>query len=227
MTPRARLEIRVAAVAGPIVVAVAASLLREVLANTSAALVLVLVVVAVGVAGDRVAGVLAALSAAAAFDYFHLSGGDTTPPDVTSTVDGTADVNDYTATVVFKGTLTTAFIDSLDFTGDIEFAGCPMRKGDRVVLSEISAGHDEAAFPDADQFVVDRLPNRHLSFGMGIHRCPGAHLARIEFTEILDAVFTRMPDFEIDLDAVVEYPNWSVIGGWGRMPAVFTPGGRS
>ena len=42
----------------------------ELLANTSAALVLVLVVVAVGVAGDRVAGVLAALSAAAAFDYF-------------------------------------------------------------------------------------------------------------------------------------------------------------
>jgi Domain of unknown function (DUF4118) len=70
MTPWARLEIRVAAVAGPVVVAVAASLLRELLANTSAALVLVLVVVAVGVAGDRVAGVLAALSAAAAFDYF-------------------------------------------------------------------------------------------------------------------------------------------------------------
>jgi cytochrome P450 len=112
-------------------------------------------------------------------------------------------------------------------TADIEFAGCPMRKGDRIVLSEISAGHDEAAFPDAAQFVVDRLPNRHLSFGMGIHRCPGAHLARIEFTEILDAILTRMPDFEIDLDAVVEYPNWSVIGGWGRMPAVFTPGPRS
>jgi Domain of unknown function (DUF4118) len=52
------------------VVAIAASLLRELLANTSAALMLVLVVVAVGVSGDRVAGVLAALSAAAAFDFF-------------------------------------------------------------------------------------------------------------------------------------------------------------
>jgi cytochrome P450 len=112
-------------------------------------------------------------------------------------------------------------------TTDLVFAGCPMRQGDRVVLSEISAGRDEAAFPDAAHFVIDRLPNRHLSFGMGIHRCPGAHLARIEFTEILDAIFTRMPDYEIDLDAVVEYPNWSVIGGWGRMPAVFTPGPRS
>ena len=110
---------------------------------------------------------------------------------------------------------------------DVELAGCPMRKGDRVVLSEISAGRDEDAFPEAATFVIDRLPNRHLSFGMGIHRCPGSHLARIEFTELLEAIFTRMPDFEIELDDVIEYPNWSVIGGWGRMPAVFTPGPRS
>jgi K+-sensing histidine kinase KdpD len=70
MGERARVGVRVVAVAGPIVVAAAASLVRELLANTSAALVLVLVIVAVGVAGDRVAGVLAALSAAAAFDFF-------------------------------------------------------------------------------------------------------------------------------------------------------------
>ena len=110
---------------------------------------------------------------------------------------------------------------------DVELAGCRMRKGDRVVLSEISAGRDEEAFPDAERFVIDRLPNRHLSFGVGIHRCPGSHLARIEFTEILEAIFTRMPDFEIELDDVVEYPSWSTIGGWARMPAVFTPGSRS
>lgn len=70
MGERARLGVRVAAVVAPVVVAAAASLLRPVLANTSAALVLVLVIVAVGVAGDRVAGVLAALAAAAAFDFF-------------------------------------------------------------------------------------------------------------------------------------------------------------
>jgi K+-sensing histidine kinase KdpD len=70
MAEHGRVGVRVAAVAGPVVVAAAASLLRPVLANTSAALVLVLVIVAVGVAGDRVAGVLAALSAAAAFDFF-------------------------------------------------------------------------------------------------------------------------------------------------------------
>ncbi|WP_428514805.1 DUF4118 domain-containing protein [Pseudonocardia sp.] len=61
---------RTVAVAGPIAVAAGAGLVRDVLANTSAALLLVLVVVAVGVAGDRAAGVLAALCAAAAFDFF-------------------------------------------------------------------------------------------------------------------------------------------------------------
>lgn len=67
---RGSISVRVAAVAGPIVVAAAASGLRALLTGTSAALLLVLVVVAVGIAGDRFAGVLAAISAAAAFDFF-------------------------------------------------------------------------------------------------------------------------------------------------------------
>jgi K+-sensing histidine kinase KdpD len=61
---------RVAAVVVPIVVTVVLSLLRELMANSSAALVLVLVVVAVSVSGDRIAGVIAALVSAASFDYF-------------------------------------------------------------------------------------------------------------------------------------------------------------
>ena len=112
-------------------------------------------------------------------------------------------------------------------THDVEFAGCAMRAGDRVLVSEFSSGRDEAAFPDADRFVIDRNPNRHLSFGVGIHRCVGSHLARIEFTEVITAVLTRLPDYEIDDSAVEEYPNWSSIGGWSTLPATFTPGPRS
>jgi cytochrome P450 len=111
-------------------------------------------------------------------------------------------------------------------TEDIEFAGCEMRKGDRVLLSEFSSGRDESAFADADRFVIDRNPNRHLSFGVGIHRCVGSHLARIEFTEVVTSILRRLPDFEIDLAAVVEYPNWASVGGWARLPATFTPGAR-
>ena len=111
-------------------------------------------------------------------------------------------------------------------TEDHDFAGCQMRAGDRVLLSEISSGRDEHAFPDADAFVIDRNPNRHLSFGVGLHRCVGSHLARLEFTEVITAILTRLPDYEIDLDRVVEYPNWASVGGWACLPATFTPGPR-
>jgi cytochrome P450 len=111
-------------------------------------------------------------------------------------------------------------------TEDFEFEGCPMRKGDRVLLSEVSSGRDQSAFLDADTFLLDRNPNRHLSFGVGLHRCVGSHLARIEFAEVLAQVLQRLPDFEIDVDAVVEYPNWAMVGGWARLPATFTPGPR-
>ncbi len=109
---------------------------------------------------------------------------------------------------------------------DTELAGCQMSKGDKILLSEVSAGLDETAFPDAEEFVIDRFPNRHLAFGLGIHRCPGSHLARAQFKEIVRQVLRRMPDFTVRGEDVVEYPNWASIGGWSRIPAVFTPGAR-
>ena len=109
---------------------------------------------------------------------------------------------------------------------DTELGGCPVAKGDRVLLSEVSANHDESAFPDADRFVIDRFPNRHVAFGLGIHRCPGSHLARAQFKEMLRQVLERMPDYTVRDADVVEYTNWSAIGGWARLPATFTPGRR-
>jgi len=107
---------------------------------------------------------------------------------------------------------------------DTEFAGVAMQRGQRVLLSEAAAGRDATVFPDAEDFVIDRDPNRHLAFGVGIHRCPGSHLARVEFSEMVAAVLRRMPDYAIDLAAVEEYPTWSMVGGWRRLPATFTPG---
>lgn len=112
-------------------------------------------------------------------------------------------------------------------TGDVELGGCPLRAGDRVVLSELSANYDEQAFPDPTTFQPERFPNRHVSFGMGIHRCPGSHLARIMFTEMLAAVLRRMPEYALDEAGVVEYPSWTMVGGWAHIPATFAGGGRS
>jgi cytochrome P450 len=110
---------------------------------------------------------------------------------------------------------------------DTEFGGVQMQAGDEVLLSEVAAGRDESEFPDADTFVIDRNPNRHVSFGVGIHRCPGSHLARITFSEMISGVLARMPDYRIDPAQVIDYPDWAMVGGWQRMPATFTPIARS
>lgn len=109
-------------------------------------------------------------------------------------------------------------------TRDVELGGCPMKAGDRVLVSEASACRDAAEFPDAETFVADRLPNRHVAFGMGIHRCVGSNLARLEFGEMVRAVLDRLGDY--DLGTPVEYPNWAAIGGWASIPVTFAPGPR-
>jgi cytochrome P450 len=108
-------------------------------------------------------------------------------------------------------------------TQDVELGGSLLLAGDRVWLGELSACHDQDAFPDADRFIIDRLPNHHVAFGVGIHRCPGSHLARIEIREILSQVLGRIPDFRVIEEGLVPYPSWAAIGGWAKAPAVFTP----
>ena len=56
---------------------------------------------------------------------------------------------------------------------------------------------------------------------MGLHRCPGSHLARIEFNEMVTAVLERIPDYQ--LGQAAEYPNWAAIGGWAAIPVTFQP----
>ena len=91
-------------------------------------------------------------------------------------------------------------------TRDAEFAGCPMKAGDRVVLPTASAGRDENQYPDPDEFRLDRFPNPHLAFGAGPHRCAGAHLARLELRIALEEWHRRIPDYEVpDRESLSEY----------------------
>lgn len=98
---------------------------------------------------------------------------------------------------------------------DMDFNGCPMKADDWVLLPFPAANRDPEAFVDADTVVIDREENRHAAFGLGIHRCAGSHLARMELRVALEAWLTAFPSFELaDADAV----RWS--GGQVRGPRV-------
>ena len=98
---------------------------------------------------------------------------------------------------------------------DMDFHGCPMKAEDWVLLPFPAANRDPVAFDDADQVIIDRQVNRHAAFGLGIHRCAGSHLARMELRVALEVWLEHIPRFTLaDPDAV----QWS--GGQVRGPRV-------
>ena len=98
---------------------------------------------------------------------------------------------------------------------ETEINGCTFKPGEMVLLSFPAANRDPAMFPDADKVMLDRKENRHAAFGLGIHRCAGSHLARMELRVALEVWLAAFPQFELaDPDAV----RWS--GGQVRGPRI-------
>ena len=86
---------------------------------------------------------------------------------------------------------------------DMEYLGCPMKQDDWILLGFPAANRDPDVFPEADKFIIDRLENRHLAFGLGIHRCAGSNLARLEMRVAIEEFIQRFPRFELaEADAV-------------------------
>ncbi|MFG1945689.1 cytochrome P450 [Nonomuraea sp. NPDC048826] len=75
--------------------------------------------------------------------------------------------------------------------------GVDIAPGDRVTLWNVSANRDEEEFEQADRFLVDRTPNRHVTFGAGRHLCIGARLARLELTVFLSELAGRVRTIEL------------------------------
>ena len=86
---------------------------------------------------------------------------------------------------------------------DTDFHGCPMKKDDWVLLPFPAANRDPHAFEDPDKFIVDRQENRHAAFGLGIHRCIGSNLARLELKVAIEEFVKRFPRFELAGDGGV------------------------
>jgi cytochrome P450 len=96
--------------------------------------------------------------------------------------------------------------------------GCTFKEGEMVMLSFPAANRDPAMFPDADKVIIDRKENRHAAFGLGIHRCVGSNLARMEMTVAVEEFLKRIPEFELAGEV-----RWSegAIRGPRRLPVTF------
>jgi cytochrome P450 len=91
-------------------------------------------------------------------------------------------------------------------------SGCPVKPGNMVLLSFPAANRDPRMFPDADKVVLDRRENRHAAFGLGIHRCVGSNLARMEMRVAIEEWLKRIPDFRIDPEGKVTWSQGTVRG---------------
>ncbi|HEV2125485.1 MAG TPA: cytochrome P450, partial [Chloroflexota bacterium] len=85
---------------------------------------------------------------------------------------------------------------------DVEVRGRQIKKGQQLSLVLGAANRDPEQFADPDRLDIGRHPNRHLSFGMGIHFCLGAPLARAEGQIALGACLQRLPGLRLASDRV-------------------------
>lgn len=88
---------------------------------------------------------------------------------------------------------------------DMEYLGCPMKKDDWILLGFPVANRDPDVFTDADKFIIDREENRHVAFGLGIHRCLGSNLARLEVRVAIEEFIRRYQKFEVANDKDVTW----------------------
>jgi cytochrome P450 len=102
-----------------------------------------------------------------------------------------------------------------EVTEDVEYAGCPMKAGDKVLMNFPAANRDPEAFEHPDVVELDRAHNRHVAFGSGIHRCAGSNLARMELQVALEEWLARIPEFSL-----AEGKEISWAGGQVRGPRV-------
>jgi unspecific monooxygenase len=82
-------------------------------------------------------------------------------------------------------------------TAEVEVGGVRLAPGERIAALLGAANRDPAVFTSPDEFVLDRDPNPHLAFGVGVHFCLGAPLARMELAESVAVLFDRFAGLEL------------------------------
>ena len=95
---------------------------------------------------------------------------------------------------------------------DMHWHGVDMKADDWILLSFPAANRDPAQFDRAAEVVIDRQVNRHAAFGLGIHRCVGSHLARMELRVALEVWLERIPLFTLDDPGAVTWSAGQIRG---------------
>jgi hypothetical protein len=94
----------------------------------------------------------------------------------------------------------------------MQWRGAEMKADDWILLSFPAANRDAAQFDRAGEVLIDREVNRHAAFGLGIHRCVGSHLARMELRVALEVWLERIPKFSLADPAEVEWSTGQIRG---------------
>jgi cytochrome P450 len=103
---------------------------------------------------------------------------------------------------------------------DITVDGVTIPAGDAIVTTYAAANHDPAHYgPDAGEFDATRAADDHLAFGIGVHRCIGAPLARVEALTALPALFDRFPGMRLTVapEELRQVPSF-IAYGWQEVP---------
>jgi cytochrome P450 len=103
---------------------------------------------------------------------------------------------------------------------DYEYGGCPMKTDQRVLMNFPAANRDPEKFEDPDKVILDRQFNPHIAFGVGIHRCAGSNLARMEMRVAIEEWLKRIPDFRLEDPSAVTWAGGQVRGP-RNLPVVF------
>ncbi len=107
---------------------------------------------------------------------------------------------------------------------DTELGGCPIAKDTRLRILIANYNMDPGRFPDPSTVDPRREPNKHGSFGLGVHRCLGSHLARMELRIALSEFHRRIPDYRIPAGVELRYA--PALREITSLPLEFTPGTR-
>ncbi len=109
-------------------------------------------------------------------------------------------------------------------TAAIEVAGEALPAGERVMLNLGSANFDPRFWDRPEEFDIDRSPNRHLTFGDGIHKCLGARFTRVAMRVMLEEILRRRAEFTVAVERVEMRPSSCPARGFLAVPAAMGAG---